>query len=97
MIVCCKARIAKGGWIAVTKKPLPIGQEFFDVLISKNLYYVDKTLFIKEILDSGSAVTLITRPRRFVKTLNMSTLECFFDITKDNAQNGNRAMAARIA
>ena len=66
------------------KKSLPIGHEFFDVLISKGLYYVDKTLLIKEIIDVSSAVTLVTRPRRFGKTLNMSTLECFFDITSDN-------------
>ena len=66
------------------KKPLPIGNEFFDKLISNGLYYVDKTLYIKELLDNRKEVTLITRPRRFGKTLNMSTLECFFDITHDN-------------
>ena len=72
------------GVYASMKKTIPIGVEFFDTLISKNLYYVDKTLFIKELLDRWSAVTLITRPRRFGKTLNMSMLECFFDVTADN-------------
>lgn len=47
-------------------------------MIENNFYYVDKTDFIKEWWDSGDDVTLITRPRRFGKTLNMSMLNCFF-------------------
>ena len=46
-------------------KPLPIGIENFKEIIDKKFYYVDKTLIIKELLDSNSKVTLFTRPRRF--------------------------------
>ena len=48
-------------------------------IITQNYYYVDKSLFIKEILDSGATGTLIPRPRRFGKTLNMSMLRYFFE------------------
>lgn len=61
------------------RKQLPIGIDDFEKIITQNYYYVDKSLFIKEILDSGATATLITRPRRFGKTLNMSMLECFFE------------------
>lgn len=59
---------------------MPIGIENFRELIEGNYYFVDKTLFIKELLDSRSKVTLFTRPRRFGKTLSMSMLKEFFDI-----------------
>ena len=60
-------------------KPLPIGVEFFDDMIEKGYYYVDKTLLIKDLLDTGGAVNLFTRPRRFGKSLNISMLQHFFD------------------
>ena len=60
-----------------------IGVEFFDRIIENNYFYVDKTLFIKDFLENQGDVTLITRPRRFGKTLNMNMLQTFFDITKD--------------
>lgn len=66
------------------KKGLPIGINEFSEMKSSNAYYVDKTMLIKEWLDNISKVTLITRPRRFGKTLNMTMLREFFDITKDN-------------
>lgn len=59
-------------------RTISIGNQGFDVIRSKNYFYVDKTNFIKEWWESGDEVTLITRPRRFGKTLNMSMLECFF-------------------
>ena len=60
-------------------------QEFADI-ISNDLFYVDKTLFIKEWWERRDYVTLITRPRRFGKTLTMSMIENFFSIThKKNA------------
>ena len=68
------------------KKKLPIGWEFFDILITEGYHYVDKTLFIKELLDYGSYITVITRPRRFGKTLNLSMLSCFFDIRRDSRE-----------
>lgn len=55
-----------------------IGAQRFDRLREEGFFYVDKTRFIKEWWESASDVTLITRPRRFGKTLNMSMLECFF-------------------
>lgn len=57
-----------------------IGIQNFSVIIENNCFYVDKTHFIKEWWDSGDSVTLITRPRRFGKTLNMSMLEQFFSV-----------------
>ena len=59
--------------------PLPIGVENFEDLRSKGYYYVDKTLFIKELIDMRGKVNLFTRPRRFGKTLNMSMLRYFFE------------------
>ena len=59
---------------------MPTGVDNFRVLREKNYYFVDKTYFIKEILDNQVPVTLITRPRRFGKTLTLSMLKEFFDI-----------------
>ena len=67
--------------------PLPIGKSFFDQVIEDGSYYVDKTLFVKDILDKNAAVTLCTRPRRFGKTLNQTMLKCFFE---DTAQIGGK-------
>ena len=55
-----------------------IGEQYFDKLRERGSFYIDKTGFIKEWWEYGSAVTLITRPRRFGKTLNMRMVECFF-------------------
>ena len=55
-----------------------IGIQRFDKLREQGSFYIDKTDFIREWWETGSDVTLITRPRRFGKTLNMSMLECFF-------------------
>lgn len=57
-----------------------IGIQNFDELIEKKYFYIDKTSFIKEWWESGDSVTLITRPRRFGKTLNMSMTEQFFSV-----------------
>lgn len=59
---------------------LPIGISDFKELIKKNYYFVDKSLLIEEILEKGAKVTLLPRPRRFGKTLNMSMLKYFFNI-----------------
>lgn len=59
---------------------LPVGIENFEEFSLENFYYVDKTLFIKELLQNWGKVNLFTRPRRFGKTLNMSMLKCFFEI-----------------
>ena len=71
-------------------KPLPIGTDDFKKLISEGYYYIDKTLFIKELLDKKGEANLFTRPRRFGKTLNMSMLRYFFEDTgkeEINAEN----------
>lgn len=60
-------------------KPLPIGIDNFKQLIEQGYYFVDKTAFIKDLLDMKGAVNLFTRPRRFGKTLNMSMLQYFFE------------------
>ncbi len=65
-------------------KPIPVGIEDFKEIIDMNCYFVDKTMLIRDILDSGSKVTLFTRPRRFGKTLNMSMLKRFFEKTKED-------------
>ena len=57
-----------------------IGIQNFNEIIEKNYFYVDKTHFIKEWWDGGDSVTLITRPRRFGKTLTMSMVEQFFSV-----------------
>jgi len=61
------------------KKKLPIGISDFKDMITGNYYYVDKTLLIKEIIDSGDKILLLPRPRRFGKTLNLSMLGYFYD------------------
>ena len=57
---------------------LPMGCEDFRTLIDEKFLFVDKTLLIKELIDDGTTVSLITRPRRFGKTLNLSMLRYFF-------------------
>lgn len=59
-------------------RKVSIGKQDYESLIKSGCFYVDKTYFIKEWWESQDDVTLITRPRRFGKTLNMSMLECFF-------------------
>lgn len=61
-------------------RTVAIGVQDFEVLIKNNYFYIDKTDFIREWWESGDIVTLITRPRRFGKTLNMNMLERFFSI-----------------
>ncbi len=65
------------------RKKLPIGIDGFEKLRTNDFYYVDKTMFIKELLQNWGEVNLFTRPRRFGKTLNMSMLKCFFEVGGD--------------
>ncbi len=64
-------------------RPLPIGTSDYIEAVTK-YYYVDKTLLIRDLLDKGTKVSLITRPRRFGKTLNMSMLQAFFENTGED-------------
>jgi len=64
-----------------------LGESDFKNLRTRNEYFIDKSLYIKNIIDNGSRVILITRPRRFGKTLNMSMLKYYFDCkTKNNKE-----------
>ena len=63
-------------------KPLPIGIDNFEMLITRGYYFIDKTLLIKDLLDNKASVNLFTRPRRFGKTLNISMIQYFFEVVK---------------
>ena len=65
------------------RKKLPVGIENFEEFFTEDFYYVDKTMFIAELLQNWWKVNLFTRPRRFGKSLNMSMLKCFFEIGCD--------------
>ena len=81
------------------KKALPIGITDYQELKSENYYAVDKTMMIYDFLKAQTKVTLITRPRRFGKTLNMSMMAEFFDITKDSKEifKGTKIMETKYA
>lgn len=75
----------KGGAVEMKLLSIPVGVSDFEEIRRNGYYYVDKSGLIGELLSTtGTKVTLITRPRRFGKTLGMSMLESFFDIRKDN-------------
>ena len=69
------------------KKALPIGVENFKDIMESGYYYIDKSLFIKELLDMKGKVNLFIRPRRFGKTLNLSMLRYFYEDTGDMKKN----------
>ena len=73
------------------RKTMPIGVDDFREIVTKKYCFVDKTRFIKEILDGHSKVTLITRPRRFGKNLNLSMLRYFF--TLENGEKNRELFA----
>ena len=68
-------------------KKIGIGYEEYKEFIDQNLYFIDKTMLVQEILEKGGKATLITRPRRFGKTLALSMLQTFFELEYD--QNGH--------
>ena len=67
-----------------TRQNLPIGNDDFRKLRENNAYYVDKTLMIRDFIEMQDEVALIARPRRFGKTLNMTMIREFFDVTVDS-------------
>lgn len=82
-------RVTSGKYIkkyTTEKKKLPIGISDY-IRAQEDYYYVDKTLLIKEFLDSKPLVSLFTRPRRFGKTLNMDMLRVFFEISKEDTSH----------
>ena len=70
------------------KKRIPMGIEDYREMIDRNYYYIDKTLLIKELMQQWAKVYLITRPRRFGKTLAQSMIQTFFEDVRDG--DGNR-------
>ncbi len=68
------------------KSEISTGNQKFSDIIEKGFFYVDKTAFIKKWWESADIVTLVTRPRRFGKTLNLSMLDCFFSNKYDNGE-----------
>ena len=65
-------------------RPIAIGSQSFSTIIEENCFFVDKTLFIKDWWENKDSVTLITRPRRFGKTLNLDMMNCFFSTEYKN-------------
>ena len=79
-------------------RPLPIGIDDFGDMIRDGYYYVDKSLFIKELWEKKGKVNLFTRPRRFGKTLTLSMLQRFFEDTGSEEENSrNRALFDGLA
>ena len=70
----------------MARKKLPIGIDDFWKIRTKDYYFVDKSLMIREFLEMGDQVALVARPRRFGKTLNMTMLREFLDITRDSGR-----------
>lgn len=68
------------------RKAIPLGVVDYETLKNQNYYFIDKSMMIYDFLMRKSTVTLITRPRRFGKTINMSMMSSFFDITKDSKE-----------
>ena len=83
-VVVCVMSISK---IIGQPLKLAIGEDFFDRLVTKYDVFVDKALFVKEIIDSSEKAILITYPRRWGKSLNLDTLKVFFEI---ESTNGNK-------
>lgn len=68
-------------------KKIGIGYDNYKKFIDQNLYYVDKTLLVRDVLEKGGEATLLTRPRRFGKTLGLSMLQTFFELEYDGEGN----------
>ena len=79
------------------KKKLPVGIDDFGKLRREDFYYIDKTGFIRDLLNNWGEVNLFTRPRRFGKTLNMSMLKCFFEIGTDKTLFDGLAISQETA
>ncbi len=76
------------------RKPLPVGVDDFEMLVTRGYYFIDKTNFMRDLLDMKGSVNLFTRPRRFGKTLNLSMLQYFFEDMrgKDGKKIDNTAL-----
>jgi len=81
--------------MSMKMKKLPIGKSDFKQIIEGNYCYVDKTLFIKEVMDKGDSILLIPRPRRFGKTLNLSMLKYFYDCCPESLSPASGTLPAK--
>ena len=68
------------------RKAIPLGVVDYEILKNQNYFFIDKSMMIYDFLMRKSTVTLITRPRRFGKTINISMMSSFFDMTKDSKE-----------
>ena len=68
------------------RKAIPLGVVDYEILKNLNYYFIDKSMMISDFFTRKSTVTLITRPRRFGKTVNISMMASFFDMTKDSKE-----------
>ena len=68
------------------RKAIPLGVVDYETLKNQNYFFIDKSMMIYDFLMRKSTVTLITRPRRFGKTINISMMSSFFDVTKDSKE-----------
>jgi hypothetical protein len=75
-------------------KKLPLGVSDFKDMVTGGYYYVDKTLFIKDVLDKGDKILLVPRPRRFGKTLNISMMRYFYDCCPQTGAPGAKEKGA---
>ncbi len=66
--------------VPMNRKKLPVGYDSFEEIRRGDFYYIDKTLFIKNLLSNAGKVNLFTRPRRFGQSRNMSMLKSLFEI-----------------
>ena len=74
-------------WEVRIVKKIGIGYEDYKRFIDDDMYYVDKTMLIEDVIERGGEVTLFTRPRRFGKTLALSMLRTFFELEYDRDRN----------
>jgi hypothetical protein len=81
----------------VNTKKLPVGVSDFKDMVTGDYYYIDKTLFIKEIMDKGDKILLIPRPRRFGKTLNLFMLKYFYDCCPETLSQGAESLPTGTA
>lgn len=68
------------------RKAIPLGVVDYETLKNQNYFFIDKSMMIYDFLMRKSSITLVTRPRRFGKTINISMMSSFFDITKDSKE-----------
>ena len=73
-------------------KRFGIGYENYREFIEENLYYIDKTWLVRDVIEKGGKVILFTRPRRFGKTLALSMLQTFFELEYDYIATGHYAV-----